>query len=71
MNRKRLNEMKEDALFNRITELEELIKIHQDYLKCSFGTFLGPLGANAEIKRCRKEIQKVEEELDRRGLLHW
>lgn len=70
MNRKRLNEMKDEALYNRISELRGLIKIHEDYLKCSFGTFLGPLGANAEIKRCKKEIQKVYDELDRRGLFY-
>lgn len=70
MNRKRLSEMKDEALYNRINELRDLIKIHEDYLKCSFGTFLGPLGANAEIKRCRKETQKVYDELDRRGLFY-
>ena len=70
MNRKRLNEMKDEALYNRINELKALIKIHEDYLKCSFGTFLGPLGANAEIRRCKKELQKVYDELDTRGLLY-
>ena len=69
MNRKRLSEMKDEALYNRISELEGLIKIHEDYLKCSFGTFLGPLGANAEIKRCKKEIQKIHNEMDVRDLL--
>jgi hypothetical protein len=70
MNRKRLNEMKDEALYNRVNELKGLIKIHEDYLKCSFGTFLGPLGANAEIKRCKKELQKVYNELNERGLLY-
>lgn len=70
MTKKRLSEMTEEALNNRIKELNDLIKIHQDYLKCTFNTFLGPLGAQAEIKRCRKEIDKVVAELGSRDLLN-
>ena len=69
MNKKKISELSTASLFDRINELNDLIRIHENYLKCSFGTFLGPLGANAEIKRCKKEIQKIHDELDRRGEL--
>ena len=60
--------MTDEEIYNKINYYRGLINIHNDYLKTAFNTFLGPLGAKAEIRRCNKELQKLYNELDTRGL---
>ena len=65
---KLLINMTHEEIYNKIIYYRGLIDIHNDYLKTAFNTFLGPLGAKAEIKRCNKELQKLYNELNKRDL---
>ena len=49
---KNLEEMTLIQLRNRRDELVRTIKICEEYLESAHNTFLGPLGARAEIRKC-------------------
>ena len=40
-------------------ELQNIIKICREYLATCPNTFLGPLGAKAEIRKCNKKIEII------------
>lgn len=61
--RKRINEMTVTELKGRKKSLEQTIQICNDYLASCPNTFLGPLGAKAEIKRCQKELDMINTRL--------
>jgi ribosomal protein L29 len=61
---KNYNSTSAQELYHCANEYNDLIKIHKNYLKTAFNTFLGPLGAKAEIKRCKKEISKINKILN-------
>lgn len=50
-------------LKNRKYELERIINICTDYLASAYNTFLGPMGARAEIRRCKKELALINSEI--------
>lgn len=56
---KNLEEMTLIQLRNRKDELTRTIKICEEYLESAHNTFLGPLGARAEIRKCSKELDKI------------
>ena len=56
---KDLEEMTLIQLRNRKESLERTIKICEEYLESAHNTFLGPLGARAEIRKCTKELDKI------------
>lgn len=56
---KELKEMTLIQLRNRKESLERTIKICEEYLESAHNTFLGPLGARAEIRKCSKELDKI------------
>ena len=56
---KELKEMTLLQLRNRKESLERTIKICEEYLESAHNTFLGPLGARAEIRKCSKELDKI------------
>lgn len=63
--KKKLNEMTITELRGRRENLQQTIRICSDYLASCPNTFLGPLGAKAEIRRCQKEINLINELLAR------
>lgn len=42
-------------------ELQNIIKICREYLASCPNTFLGPLGAKAEIRKCNKKIEAINQ----------
>lgn len=57
---KNLEEMTLIQLRNRRDELVRTIKICEEYLESAHNTFLGPLGARVEIRKCSKELEKIK-----------
>lgn len=57
---KNLEEMTLIQLRNRKDELARTIEICEEYLESAHNTFLGPLGARAEIRKCSKELEKIK-----------
>lgn len=57
---KNLEEMTLIQLHNRRDELVRIIKICEEYLESAHNTFLGPLGARVEIRKCSKELEKIK-----------
>lgn len=64
--KRKITEMSLDALYARKRDLDQTVRICEDFLASCPNTLLGPLGARAEIKRCNKEINLIIQELERR-----
>lgn len=65
---KDLTEMTLIQLRNRKESLEKTIKICEEYLESTHNTFLGPLGARAEIRKCSKELDKIHSIVTERAI---
>lgn len=57
--KKKLNEMTVTELKCYKKELLNIIEICRKYLATCPNTFLGPLGAKAEIRKCNKKIEII------------
>ena len=65
---KDLTEMTLIQLRNRKESLEKTIKICEEYLESTHNTFLGPLGARAEIRKCSKELDIIHSIVTERAI---
>lgn len=70
MDKKQIENLSDKELYAATKRYEKQLVMHKEYLERAFNSFLGPIGAKAELKKCRKELQKLYNELDRRDLLY-
>jgi hypothetical protein len=54
-------------LINKRLELEYNIQLMKDFIAHCPSSYLGPLGAKAEIRKCNKEIALIDEELQKKN----